>query len=108
MSSQVRPVLDDMRRDQALRLVYEVIDAVNPQLPAVRRLTKSPDTVIVGPAGALDSLGVITFVVTLEERVADAIGAPVQLLDDTAFIDDKGALATVDSLATFLERVSAA
>jgi hypothetical protein len=92
-----------MRRDEALRLVYEVIDTVNARLPAARRLSKSPATVIAGPAGALDSLGIITFVVTLEERVADAIGAPVQLLDDSSFIDEHGAFATVDTLATFLE-----
>jgi hypothetical protein len=92
-----------MQRDEALRLVYDAIDVVNPQLPDARRLAKSPDTVIVGPRGSLDSLGIINFVITLEERVTDAIGAPVQLLDEAALIDDDGAFATVDTLTRFLE-----
>ena len=72
-----------MDRDQALRLVYDAIEVVNRQLPASRRLAKSLDTVIVGPSGSLDSLGLINFVITLEERVTDALTVPVELLDST-------------------------
>jgi hypothetical protein len=92
-----------MQRDEALRLVYDAIDVVNPQLPATRRLAKSPDTVIVGPSGSLDSLAIINFVITLEQRVTDVIGAPVQLLDEAALIEANGAFATVDTLTRFLE-----
>ena len=92
-----------MKRDEALRLVYEAIDVVNPQLPAGRRLAKSPDTILVGPAGSLDSLGIINFVVSLEERVTDAVGAPVQLFDEAALLEENGAFATVDTLSRFLE-----
>jgi acyl carrier protein len=70
-----------MDHEQAQRIVYETIDIVNQQLPAARRLRKSPGTVIVGPGGALDSLGVVTFVITLEDKVGEAIGANVQLLE---------------------------
>ena len=71
-----------MNDDQALRIVYDAIDIVNQQLPAARRLAKSPDTVIVGAGGPLDSLGIINFVVTLEEKVGDATGTSIQLLEE--------------------------
>jgi hypothetical protein len=90
-----------MRYEQALQLVYDAIDAVNPQLPQARRLAKSPATIIVGPSGSLDSLGIVNFLIALEERT-DALGTPVQLLDDTAFIDASGPLRSVDSLAHHL------
>jgi hypothetical protein len=92
-----------MDRDQALRLVYDAIDVVNRQLPASRRLAKSPDTVIVGPSGSLDSLGLINFVITLEERVTDVLAVPVELLDSTALIEEERPFGTVDTLARFLE-----
>src|SRR5437762_10203817 len=92
-----------MDRDRALRFVYDAIDVVNRQLPASRRLAKSPDTVIVGPSGSLDSLGIINFVIALEERAGEALGAPVQLLDETALIDDSGSFRTVDTLTRLLE-----
>jgi acyl carrier protein len=83
--------------------VYEAIDAVNPQLPASRRLIKSTETVIVGPSGSLDSLGIVNFVLALEERVGDVLGAPVQLLDETALIDEQGSFRTVDTLTRLIE-----
>ena len=92
-----------MDRDRALRLVYDAIDVVNRQLPVSRRLVKSLDTVIVGPSGSLDSLGLINFVITLEERVTDVLTVPVELLDSTALIEEESPFRTVDTLTRFLE-----
>jgi hypothetical protein len=94
-----------MTRDQALDVIYQAIDTVNPQLPAPRRLAKSPQTIIVGPSGSLDSLGIVNFVVALEEKAGDLLGAPIQLLDEHALVDENGAFRTVDTLARFLEQV---
>ena len=94
--------VDRMEKQQALRIVYEAIDQVNPQLAPARRLAKSADTVIVGPGGALDSLGIVTFVVALEEMVGDELSRSVQLLDETALSDPHGPFHTVGSLADYM------
>jgi acyl carrier protein len=92
-----------MEREQALQLVYDAIDVVNQQLPASRRLAKSTETIIVGPSGALDSLGIVNFVITLEERAGGVLRAPVALFDGTTLIDENSPFRTVDTLARFLE-----
>src|SRR4029077_730136 len=74
-----RPAVMD--RELPQRIVYEPIYVVNQQLPASKRLRKSPATVIAGPGGALDSLGLVTFVITLEDKVGEAVGAGGRLLD---------------------------
>jgi hypothetical protein len=74
--------------DRALRIVYDAIDVVNRQLPASKRLPKSPDTVIVGAGGSLDSLGIVNFVILLEEKVGEAFGTTVQLLDEQMLVED--------------------
>lgn len=86
--------------DRAIAVVYDAIDVVNRQLPAARRLRKAPDTVIVGLGGALDSLGVVNFVLALEER-ASAVGAKVALLDEDMLLEDSP-LRTVDSVSRYL------
>ncbi len=91
-----------MERDQTLRLVFEAIDQVNQQLPAAKRLAKRPDTVIVGPGGPLDSLGIVTFVIALEEKLGDALSRSVQLLDESVLSDAEGPFHTVGSLAQYL------
>jgi hypothetical protein len=97
-----------MDRDEALRLVYDAIDVVNRQLPSSRRLAKSPETIIVGPSGSLDSLGVINFVITLEERASRVLNSPVDLLDSTALVEEHSPLRTVDTLTRFLETLRGA
>ena len=88
--------------ERAFALVYEAIDVVNRQLPPARRLRKAPDTIIVGAGGALDSLAVINFVLTLEERVA-AAGSPVALLDEDTPIE-QSPLQTVDTVARYIAK----
>ena len=97
-----------MEQEQALRLVYETIDQVNPQLPSARRLVKRPETVLVGPGGPLDSLGLITFVVTLEEKVGDELAHSVQLLDESTLADPTGPFHTVRTLADYVSALDRA
>jgi acyl carrier protein len=91
-----------MDQHQARRIVYDAIDVVNQQLPASKRLQKTPDTVIVGAAGALDSLGLINFVMTLEDKAGEVLGAPIQLFDETMLIQDDGPFRTVGGLTHYL------
>jgi len=92
-----------MQREQALQLVYAAIDVVNRQLPSSHRLVKALETVIVGPSGVLDSLGIVNFVVTLEEQASEVLNGPVQLLDTAAVGDEDGPLRTVATLTRYLE-----
>jgi hypothetical protein len=92
-----------MHPDRALQIVYDAIDVVNRQLPASRRLPKSTETIIVGPSGRLDSLGIVNLVLAIEERAGDVVGAPVRLLDEGDLIDERGPFRNVESLARLLE-----
>lgn len=89
--------------ENLLELIFEVIDEVNGQLPPDCRLEKSPETVIVGKGGALDSLGVTNFLITLEEKVSAASGRSVALLRDD-FLD--GEDSTLNTVATISEYIS--
>lgn len=91
-----------MDRERALELIYEAIDVVNHQLPAARRLARDPATVIVGAGGSLDSLGIVSFMLALEETSGDALGRPVQLLKPEWLTPDDSPFRTVDQLATHL------
>jgi hypothetical protein len=95
-----------MEREEALRILYETIDVVNQQLPPARRLRKDPETVIVGASGSLDSLGIVNFIVTLEEKAGEVLGAPVQLLDEAMLVDQAGPLRSVATLTTYLATIA--
>jgi len=90
-----------MDRERALELIYETIELVNQQLPPTQRLAPDPATVIVGAGGSLDSLGILTFVLALEEKSGDALGRAVQLVRPEWLVDD-GPFHTVDRVAAHL------
>jgi D-alanine--poly(phosphoribitol) ligase subunit 2 len=91
-----------MDRQQALALIYESIDRINEQLPPGGRLARQPSTVIVGQGGSLDSLGIVTFVLALEEKSAGTLGYPVQLFDPDSMAQENSPFHTVDRLASHL------
>jgi hypothetical protein len=71
--------VDTLRRVE--RLLYEAVDEVNLGLGADERLQKSPDVVLVGDAGRLDSLGLINFIVAAERRLQTEFQAGVSLTE---------------------------
>jgi acyl carrier protein len=97
-----------MDRERVLELIYDTIDLVNRQLPPAKRLARSPATIIVGTGGSLDSLGIVNFVVALEEKAGDAIGRPLRLLDAELISTENGPFHSVDSLSKHVAAVATA
>ncbi len=55
-----------------------------------------------GKGGALDSMGLLSLVVLLEERVNAATGKTIRLVSDQAFSESRSPFATVDTLADYV------
>jgi acyl carrier protein len=88
------------------RLVYPTVD----ELASYWRGTvvpKTPDTPLVGPGAALDSLGLVTLIVTLETRVADELGRSVTLASEQAMSRTHSPFRTLGTLAAYLDELLA-
>jgi len=62
------------------------------------------DTPLFGPSGVLDSLGLVSVLVELEQRISEVSGRTVTLMDDRAMSQTSSPFRTVDSLADYLGR----
>ena len=71
-------------------------------------LVKHPDTPLIGPAAALDSLALVTLVVTLEARVADELGRSLTLATEDAMSRTRSPFRTLGTLAAYLDELLAA
>src|SRR6266487_1655486 len=60
------------------------------------------ETSLFGPSGVLDSLGLVSVLVELEQRVSEVSGRTVTLMDDRAMSQTSSPFRTVDSLADYL------
>jgi acyl carrier protein len=88
--------------EEVLGIVYRAIDELNPQLPPERRLEKSPETVVFGRAGRLDSLGLVNLIVAIEQAVEDEFAVSVALADEKAMSQRSSPFRTVGVLAAYV------
>ena len=94
-------------KEELIGVIYESLDEVNEQLPSDQRIQKSPDTILVGRAGGLDSLGFVNFIALVEEKCAHKYGITVSLMEGSSSED--AALENVRSFADSLfQRLSEA
>ena len=70
--------------ESILAAIYRVIDWINEELPADRRLIKAPDTPSLGPESALDSMRLVTLIVTTEREIEETFGVLLTLADERA------------------------
>ena len=97
-----------MDRATSLDIVYQAIDVVNGLRSETEQLAKTPDLLLAGEGGALDSLALVTLILAVESRVSTLAGAEIGLLDDSDFGEDAGGLRSPAALADLiLERLAA-
>jgi acyl carrier protein len=88
-----------------LACIYEALDEANEdrQSQDLPPLEKSPETPIHGAADGLDSLGLINFVVAVEENLERDIGIEIVLSDDRSLSEEVNPFETVRSLADYID-----
>lgn len=87
--------------EAVLAAVYATIDEINELQPLESQILKAPETVLMGPGSVVDSMGMVSFVVTLEQRLADTFGVPITLADERALSRRSSPFRTVSSLVTY-------
>ncbi len=91
---------------EASNIVLASIEEVNAARPAADRIQPDAETVLFGPEGTLDSLGLVELIVTIEERARREFGIAVSLASDQALSQARSPFHTVHSLSEVLSRLS--
>mgnify|MGYP000911250347 CR=1 FL=1 len=90
---------------EIIQAVYQAIDEVNPLLSREMKLDKTPDTVILGEGGKLDSMGLVNLIVAVEDKMRSNLGYEVALSDASVISQKDGPLHTVGSLCDYIASV---
>lgn len=91
-------------RKKIIKVIFDVIDELNRQLAKEQRLKKSPETVLIGENGNLDSLGLVNFIVALEEKIEDQFKTTIILFDDPLVLSENSPLRTIGTLADYISK----
>lgn len=88
-------------RKAAIELIFDVIDELNEQFPE-RQLEKSTNTQLLGEGSALDSLGLVSLIVNVEEKIEQRFGCSVTLVDERAMSLSHSPFRTVETFADYI------
>jgi len=91
-----------MNNEKFLHIIYAVIDEINEQFDENQRLEKSKDTVLFGQTGKLDSLGMVNFIVGLEQKVQEETGKDISLADQMMSMNEDSPFRTVEGLVLYV------
>ncbi len=86
-------------------LLRKAVEKFNDQSPPDQQLQDSPDTPLFGQDGKLDSLGLVNFILLVEEEISLYCGAYISLANDKAMSRKRSPFATVQSLADYISEL---
>lgn len=84
--------------------IHEAVDEVNTMLPRDQRIPKTPHSELFGPAGILDSIGVVNLVVAVEQKIEARFGHAVSLTDESAISESINPIGSLGVLVDFVTR----
>lgn len=91
-----------MQENQILQVVYDALDQVNRTLDPDHAVPKSPDTILIGEGGQLDSLGFVNLAVAIEENLSRFGGGSTNVVE--AVLQQDLAGLSVARLVTYIEQ----
>src|SRR5262249_7834887 len=83
--------------------IYRAVDCINAELPPDRQLSKPPGARLLGPKSVLDSLHLVSFLITVEREVEDTIGVALTLANERALSMKESPFRTIESLASYIK-----
>jgi acyl carrier protein len=99
----MEPIMTE--RDKILKSIYNAVDEVNEQLPEGQSLEKSPNTVLLGESGKLESIDLVNILVATEENIEEAFGVPISITDERAVSETNSPFTTIGSLCEFISNL---
>lgn len=82
--------------------IYRAVDWINGELPPDRQFIKAPETRLLGSQSVLDSMRLVSLIVTIEREVEDAFGVALTLADERALSMNASPFRSIQSLADYI------
>jgi len=90
--------MDNAQRTRVIEAVFRAVDQVNSSRDQAKRLARLLDASLTGPGAVLDSLGLVNFVVAVEEQIEDEFGVAVAVADQRSRTQARNPLQSIGAL----------
>ncbi|MBF0288097.1 MAG: acyl carrier protein [SAR324 cluster bacterium] len=89
--------------DQIVDIIIREVEEVNKKLPNRVPVELRNNAPLFGTDGALDSIGLVTLLVAIEQSVEDDFDSPLTLADERAMSQKNSPYQTIGTLAKYIE-----
>lgn len=90
-------------KDRIYSLIYRALENQSALMPAPLDASRGIETHLFGEGGQLDSMGLVSLIVSVEEELESEFGVSLILASDRAMSVRRSPFATVGSLADYVE-----
>lgn len=95
-----------MEKKRIMEVIFSAVDEVNAASLTGKSLEKSVDTVLSGIGGNLDSLGLISLIVAVEQKMDEELGITLPLVDENILSqilsEDSNPFKTIGTLIDYI------
>lgn len=89
--------------EKILKLIFDSIDDINDRRSSDKKIIKSLETRLYGEDSDLDSLELITLIVSLESSICEIYDLQITLADDRALSQEISPFSNVKNLLDYIE-----
>jgi D-alanine--poly(phosphoribitol) ligase subunit 2 len=94
-----------IEKEKLIQAIFKGIREFNEQQPEDQHLTESLDTVLFGRSGILDSLGLVNFIIAIEEQLEDEFDITLILTDEKAMSQKNSPFKTIETLVEYITKL---
>jgi acyl carrier protein len=91
-----------LKNERVEKIVFDVIDETNEELSDSEKIGTSVDTILFGENGALDSIGLVNFIVEVEQKIGEVFETSVLIADEKAVSQKNSPFRTIGTLVDYL------
>ena len=89
-------------KEKVIKIIIDTINDYNEDLEPNQKMSTGIDDTIYGDGSNLDSLGLVSFIVGLEQELEDGFGKSISLADEKAMSRKSNPYKSIDSLSDFI------
>lgn len=89
-------------KKEVMEIVSDAVSETNELLPENESIANSPDTVLFGRTGKLDSLGLVSFIVTTERLIEEKFGRSITLANEKALSQRRSPFSTIGTFTDYI------
>jgi acyl carrier protein len=94
-----------MTTEDVAGVITDALAELNRMLPPDKHIPLTPDVVLAGDGGRLDSLGLVNLILALETGVAEHFGVQISLSDERAMTQENSPFRNAQVLAEYIGRL---